>query len=206
MSKFTKDEYLSKINVKSAILFRQYRFIAYRNLTSWCWGWLGRRVRVVLPSCAVNKIRSTYPSEEYVGFKYPDIRDQLGITFSCKYYYNIYCHSNCAVKSTCVCNDGFFFNWMFEQATQWIWCYNRTCRGGWVRTKLHSNFCQLQHVICMEVYVIKLLIHYHKHLLKVDFCFTLRTMQPPFLYLGKSISNRSVPCLSVACPLSEFSL
>ena len=21
---------------------RQYRFIAYRQLTSWCWGWLGR--------------------------------------------------------------------------------------------------------------------------------------------------------------------
>ena len=23
---------------------RQYRFIAYRQLTTWCWGWLGRSV------------------------------------------------------------------------------------------------------------------------------------------------------------------
>ena len=75
MSKSTKNECFTKINAKSAIFFRQYRFIAYRNLTSWCWGWLGRHVRVVLPSCAVNKIRSTYPSEEYAGFKYPEIRD-----------------------------------------------------------------------------------------------------------------------------------
>lgn len=34
-------------------------------------GWLGRRVRVVLPSCAVNKIRTTFPSATYAGFKYP---------------------------------------------------------------------------------------------------------------------------------------
>ena len=31
-------------------------------------------MRVVLPSCAVNKIRNSFPSETgYVGFKYPDL-------------------------------------------------------------------------------------------------------------------------------------
>ena len=35
--------------------YRQYRFTSYRQLTRWCWGWLGRSVRVVLPSCAVRK-------------------------------------------------------------------------------------------------------------------------------------------------------
>ena len=52
---------------------RQYRFIAYRQLTQWCWGWLGQSVRVILPSCAVSSIRSTFPSEQYCGFKYPDL-------------------------------------------------------------------------------------------------------------------------------------
>ena len=28
-----------------------------RQFTRWCWGWLGRRVNVILPSCAVCKIR-----------------------------------------------------------------------------------------------------------------------------------------------------
>ena len=31
-----------------------------RQLTRWCWGWLGRSVRVVLPSCAVKKIRDLF--------------------------------------------------------------------------------------------------------------------------------------------------
>ena len=30
-----------------------------------------KRYRVILPSCAVNKIRQTFPSETYTGFKYP---------------------------------------------------------------------------------------------------------------------------------------
>ena len=53
--------------------YRQYRFMAYRQLTGWCWGWLGRRTRVTLPSCAVNKIRTKFPSSDgnYTGFKYP---------------------------------------------------------------------------------------------------------------------------------------
>ena len=43
------------------------------NLTRWCWGWLGRSVRVVLPSCAIKKIRDSFPSETYSGFKYPTL-------------------------------------------------------------------------------------------------------------------------------------
>ena len=46
---------------------------AYRQLTRWCWGWLGQSVRVVLPSCAVKAIRDANPSEQYAGFKYPDV-------------------------------------------------------------------------------------------------------------------------------------
>ena len=53
------------------LCFRKYRYTAYRQLTRWCWGWLGRDIRVILPSCAVNKIRQTFPSETYTGFKYP---------------------------------------------------------------------------------------------------------------------------------------
>lgn len=60
-------------NAHHCYMHRQYRFMAYRQLTGWCWGWLGRRVRVTLPSCAVNKIRTKFPSADanYTGFKYP---------------------------------------------------------------------------------------------------------------------------------------
>ena len=30
----------------------------YRQFTRWCWGWLGRSVRVVLPSCAESETLS----------------------------------------------------------------------------------------------------------------------------------------------------
>ena len=35
---------------------RQYQFIAYRQLVGWCRGWLGRRVKIALPNCAVNSL------------------------------------------------------------------------------------------------------------------------------------------------------
>ena len=50
-------------------IYRALRYIAYRQLARWCWGYLGQKVRVVLPSCAVCKIRSAFPSDSYVGFK-----------------------------------------------------------------------------------------------------------------------------------------
>ncbi|XP_046863461.1 P2X purinoceptor 7-like [Xenia sp. Carnegie-2017] len=55
-----------------------YRHIAYRQLARWCWGVLGREVRVILPSCAVTRIRETFPppglAEEFQfeGFHYVD--------------------------------------------------------------------------------------------------------------------------------------
>lgn len=52
---------------------RKFRYIAYRQLTRWCWGWLGRNIRVTLPACAVNKIRDTFPSDNYQGFHFPSL-------------------------------------------------------------------------------------------------------------------------------------
>lgn len=40
---------------------KQFRHIAYRQLERWCWGFLGKDVRVVLPSCAVMCIRAHFP-------------------------------------------------------------------------------------------------------------------------------------------------
>ena len=58
-----------------AFTIRKYRHVAYRQLTRWYWHWLGRSVGVVLPSCAVTKIRNTFPNAtvEYTGFKLPDL-------------------------------------------------------------------------------------------------------------------------------------
>lgn len=52
-------------------IVHRYRYCAYRCFVSWCWGWLGQRVRVVLPSCVVLKIRQEFPDAEgqYVGFR-----------------------------------------------------------------------------------------------------------------------------------------
>ncbi|XP_068736723.1 P2X purinoceptor 7-like [Montipora capricornis] len=57
---------------------KQNRHIAYRQLARWCWGILGREVRVVLPSCAVCCIRAHFPPpgiEEdfsFQGFRFAD--------------------------------------------------------------------------------------------------------------------------------------
>ncbi|XP_078602809.1 uncharacterized protein LOC144876903 isoform X2 [Branchiostoma floridae x Branchiostoma japonicum] len=51
----------------------RYRYVAYRQLVRWCWGWLGARIRVINPACAVKKIRETFPSAQYTGFKYPPL-------------------------------------------------------------------------------------------------------------------------------------
>ena len=34
---------------------------------------------MVLPSCAVNKIREAFPSDGYIGFKYPHLQDNIVI-------------------------------------------------------------------------------------------------------------------------------
>ncbi|XP_059384748.1 P2X purinoceptor 7-like isoform X3 [Carassius carassius] len=51
----------------------RFRYLAYRSFVSWCWGYLGRSVRVVIPSCVVNRIRLQFPDPagQYVGFRPP---------------------------------------------------------------------------------------------------------------------------------------
>ena len=72
MGKYTgMSNYLSHLLLLD--VFRKYRFIAYKQLTWWCWGWLGRHNRVCLPSCAVKKIRERFSSTHYIGFKYPSV-------------------------------------------------------------------------------------------------------------------------------------
>ncbi|KAK3712317.1 hypothetical protein QZH41_017253, partial [Actinostola sp. cb2023] len=54
----------------------RFRYTAYRQLVRWCWGFLGRNLRVALPSCAVNTIRETFPADfgsHYTGLKPPEI-------------------------------------------------------------------------------------------------------------------------------------
>ena len=50
---------------------RRFRYLAYRQLVWWGWQYLSRHRRVVLPSCAVSKVRSEFPSEEYTGYQDP---------------------------------------------------------------------------------------------------------------------------------------
>ena len=57
---------------------KKNRHIAYRQLVRWCWGILGKEVRVVLPSCAVCCIRAHFPppglEDDFIfeGFRFPD--------------------------------------------------------------------------------------------------------------------------------------
>ena len=55
--------------------FRKYRYTAYRQLVRWCFGVLGRQVRVPLPACAVRAIRAHFPSDcdSFRGFRYPEL-------------------------------------------------------------------------------------------------------------------------------------
>ena len=53
--------------------FRQYRFMAYRRFVQWIWHRLGRHNRKIFTNCVVQKIRETFPSEEYCGFKYATV-------------------------------------------------------------------------------------------------------------------------------------
>ena len=63
--------------------FRQYRCMAYRRFVQCIWHRPGRHNRNILPSSVVQKIRETFPSEEYCGFKYATI----WVTFVWNMYY-----------------------------------------------------------------------------------------------------------------------
>ncbi|XP_049523901.1 P2X purinoceptor 7-like [Dermacentor silvarum] len=50
-------------------MHKRYRYTAYRQFVRWLWGRLRKGERFVLPSCAVAKIRATFPTETPTGFK-----------------------------------------------------------------------------------------------------------------------------------------
>ncbi|XP_057675909.1 uncharacterized protein LOC130906042 isoform X2 [Corythoichthys intestinalis] len=54
-------------------LEHRYRYMAKRSFVSWCWGYLGRNIRVVLPSCVAHRITEEFPDTQgnYVGFRPP---------------------------------------------------------------------------------------------------------------------------------------
>lgn len=56
-------------------LHKRRRHIAYRQLSRFLFGIVGRQNRYILPSCAVNRIRNTFPAPDnanYTGFCYAD--------------------------------------------------------------------------------------------------------------------------------------
>lgn len=52
-------------------MFRSLRYAAYRQFTWWTHGYLGKKVRRVIPACAVTAIRTEFPDSNgvYTGFK-----------------------------------------------------------------------------------------------------------------------------------------
>lgn len=57
---------------------KKQRHVAYRQFVRWCWGVLGKEIRVPLPSCAVSCIRAHFPppglEDDFVfeGFRHAD--------------------------------------------------------------------------------------------------------------------------------------
>ncbi|KAG1934666.1 uncharacterized protein LOC120465289 [Pimephales promelas] len=60
-------------NLKRRTEEARYRSVAQRSFVSWCWGYLGRKIRVVLPSCVVLRIQQEFPDQDgqFVGFRPP---------------------------------------------------------------------------------------------------------------------------------------
>lgn len=64
LAKFTVFLYLLRLGVSFlCFFFRKYRYVAYRQLVRWCWGWLGKDIRVQTPACAHGRIMDEYPDE-----------------------------------------------------------------------------------------------------------------------------------------------
>lgn len=57
---------------------KRLRHVAYRQIVRWIYGYLGKDIRVVIPSCAICKIRAFFPPPElednavFVGFLFKD--------------------------------------------------------------------------------------------------------------------------------------
>ena len=72
-----RQQYGSEVNYEGPE-HKKNRHTAYRQLVRWCWGVLGKEIRVVLPSCAVMCIRAHFPPPgleddfEFIGFHYAD--------------------------------------------------------------------------------------------------------------------------------------
>ena len=61
--KYNKTQNFQSIHCLFFILLyfhRRYRYTGYRQLVRWCWGRLGKKIRVPLPSCCMKKIQGTY--------------------------------------------------------------------------------------------------------------------------------------------------
>lgn len=70
MYKFTIWAWISNILCLDCM---QFCHLSYRSFVSWCWGYLGWHVRVVIPSCVVVQIRQEFPDSagQYVGLRPP---------------------------------------------------------------------------------------------------------------------------------------
>lgn len=71
-------EYRQKYGDFKQAEHKRKRHQAYRLFVRWCWGVLGKDIRVCLPSCVVMCIRAHFPPPgieddfEFTGFKYAD--------------------------------------------------------------------------------------------------------------------------------------
>ena len=81
------------------------RYTAYRQFVRWCWHFLGKEVRVVIPSCAVVKIRTAFPDENYTGFHQAD-SDWNGSISSALLHPCLVCGTRCKVEVVPQCTAG----------------------------------------------------------------------------------------------------
>lgn len=61
--KIAHHQYIQQYNETIQVSAEMCRYTAYLQLARWAGGYLGNKIRVVLPSCAVTHKRNTFPSE-----------------------------------------------------------------------------------------------------------------------------------------------
>lgn len=90
---------------------RMYRYTAYWQLARWAWGYLGEKIRVVLPSYDATRIRKTFPNESgyYIGFK-PSHHNYV------KYY--LFCYLSIVSLSITI-NAQNFNNFLYKDTMWW---------------------------------------------------------------------------------------